>query len=362
MAPENVGSMLDNEYDLFWFKPEGDADGNQWITYNPNTFSLALGKGYLYANSENVTLTFTGTPLDDADEQYAFDGYPVTLEYHDGEFGNWNLIGNPFAVEAQLLDASYGYRAYYSMNADGTDFVAHEGVAEDVIQPMDGVFVEAAEDEEVVAFYPGTGWGGKKVVRSVALNLSQGRGVIDRAIIGFGNAQTMHKLQLNPNHTKVYIPQDGEDYAVVRASEMGEMPVNFKAETSGTYTLSFNAKNVEFNYLHLIDNMTGNDVDLLVNPSYTFDASMTDYASRFKLVFATGDNSNDDNFAFFSNGNFIINNEGEATLQVVDVMGRILSSETINGCASVNVSAAHGVYVLCLINGNNVKTQKVVVE
>ena len=107
--------------------------------------------------------------------------------------------------------------------------------------------------------------------------------------------------------------------------------------------------------------MNGNDVDLLANPSYSFEAKSTDYESRFKLVFATG-NSNDDNFAFYSNGSFVINNEGNATLQVIDVNGRILKSESINGCANVNVNAAQGIYMLRLVNGNDVKVQKVVVR
>jgi hypothetical protein len=38
-------------------------------------------------------------------------------------------------------------------------------------------------------------------------------------------------------------------------------------------------------YLHLIDSLTGADVDLLTEPSYTFDAKTTDDASRFRLVF-----------------------------------------------------------------------------
>ena len=139
------------------------------------------------------------------------------------------------------------------------------------------------------------------------------------------------------------------------------MPVNFKAESNGTYTISFNTENVELGYLHLIDNMNGNDVDLLANPSYSFEAKTTDYESRFKLVFSTG-NSNDDAFAFYSNGSFVINNEGEATLQVIDMNGRILKSESINGCANVDVKAAAGVYVLRLVNGNDVKVQKVVVK
>lgn len=49
-------------------------------------------------------------------------------------------------------------------------------------------------------------------------------------------------------------------------------------------------------------------------------------------------------------------------LQVVDVTGRILSSETINGCASVNIDAAPGVYMIRLSNGDSTKVQKVVVK
>ena len=178
-------------------------------------------------------------------------------------------------------------------------------------------------------------------------------------------------LQFRKGSTQVSIPLEGKDYAVVSAGDQNEMPVSFKAEKNGTYTLSFNTENVEFGYLHLIDNLTGNDVDLLAGAStlrgtsgsatYTFKARTTDYANRFKLVFATG-NANDDSFAFMSDGNLIVNNEGNATLQVIDVNGRILRSESINGSARVNMNTVPGVYMIRLINGDNVKTQKMVVR
>ena len=87
-----------------------------------------------------------------------------------------------------------------------------------------------------------------------------------------------------------------------------------------------------------------------------------DDTNRFKLVFALGTTGIEESFAFFNNGNLVISNEGNATLQVVDVMGRILKSENINGSASVKVDAALGVYMIRLTNGSNVKVQKVVVE
>ena len=119
------------------------------------------------------------------------------------------------------------------------------------------------------------------------------------------------------------------------------------------------------NYLHLIDNMTGANVDLLATPSYTFEASTSDYASRFRLVFSANNATNEnatEPFAFFNGDNWTINNTGEATLQVVDMLGRTLSSETLNGNANVNINQAAGIYMLHLVNGENVRTQKVIVK
>ena len=358
VAPTAVDNMLSNTYDLFYFDQDGDEVGYEWITYKPGNgatdpeFNLVPGKGYLYANSgvagndpNVVTLTFTGWG-------YTGSGQ-VDLIYSeansDPNMWGWNLVGNPFGVEA------YIDRPFYRMNEDGSELKSESETGS--IGVMEGVFVHATQNETMTFTTTSNSKGSM-----VALNLSKDRKVIDRAIVRFGEGKQLPKLQLDKNSTKLYISQDNKDYALVSAEEQGEMPVSFKAEDNGTYNLNFSSENVEFAYLHLIDNMTGTDVDLLQTPSYSFEAKTTDYESRFKLVFATGDNSKEDNFAFFSNGSFVINNEGNATLQVIDVTGRIIKCESINGCANVNMNAAPGVYMLRLINGDNVKVQKVVVR
>ena len=64
--------------------------------------------------------------------------------------------------------------------------------------------------------------GSKPARAGLIANVTSNRGsVVDRAIVRFGNGGTLPKFQLNPNSTKVYIPVDGENYAVVRAEEMG---------------------------------------------------------------------------------------------------------------------------------------------
>ena len=339
---EGTGLNTGN-YDLYEFNQ--NYEGAEWRNYKNNEFeSLYVGEGYLYANEEGINdITFEGTALPTTE-------ITRSLVYNSGfDFTGWNLMGNPFTCVA------YVNRSFHTLNDVGNEVVP---ATSNSIEVMEGIFVVAEGQNETVTF--STTAPGKSA--NLVLNLNNGRNLVDRAIVSFGESSQLRKVQLNPNHTKVYVPQDGVDYAIVNASEMGEMPVSFKAENNGNFTLNFTSENVSFNYLHLIDNMTGADVDLLATPSYSFSAQSTDYANRFKLVFATGNNSNEDNFAFFSNGSFVINNDGEAMLQVVDVMGRIIKSETINGSASVNVNAAPGVYMLRLVNGDNMKVQKVVVR
>ena len=122
-------------------------------------------------------------------------------------------------------------------------------------------------------------------------------------------------------------------------------------------------ENAEVTYLHLIDNKTGADVDLLTKPSYSFEAKTTDYASRFKLVFAQGSSVDDDSFAFMRDGHLVVFGiEGQSTLQLIDMTGRIVSSDAFNGSYDKQLNLVPGVFVIRLVNGENVKSQKIVVK
>ena len=121
---------------------------------------------------------------------------------------------------------------------------------------------------------------------ALTMNLSQNGDRVDMVRIRFGQGQNLAKRSFRENSSKIYMTVSGKDYATVFSTEMmGEMPVNFKAEESGSFTLSFSLEAVNFSYLHLIDTLTGNDIDLLQTPSYRFEASTTDTFNRFKVVF-----------------------------------------------------------------------------
>ena len=337
MIPANEGG----DFDLYYYDQTKELE---WINIKDGNTPLQAGKGYLYAREQGATLTFSGTPITESP-------YEVNLVYDENaDLPGWNLIGNPYATQATLD------KAYYRLNSDGSALNAETESAQ--VNAMEGVFVHTDA--------PGTATftTGSKSSQTVSLNLvrnDRAASLVDRAIVRFDQGGTLPKFMLDPTNTRVYIPQDGEDYAVATCGDDNVMPVSFKAKENGSYTLKVSIDNVEMGYLHLIDNKTGNDIDLLATPNYTFEANSHDYAERFSLVYATTDGLNE-SFAFFNGSNWIIENGGKALLQVVDVTGRVLRSEQISGNAEIDLGNVAGVYVLRLINGNDTKVQKVVVR
>ena len=350
-------------YDLYYY----DEPAHYWRNYKEggmySGFSIAPKKGYLYANGEEngTVLSFTGTL------QPGNANVEKTLEFNTAEdavLAGWNLVGNPFTFNVTLDMPCYTI----SGNAINTEPHAEGSYT---VAPCEGVMVMATGENQSVTFTKASQQAPQpnQLQMTVAQQVMT-RGIAtstvnDKAIVNFNAGSPLEKFVFNIDAAKLYIPQNGKDYAIVSTQGQGEIPVNFKAASDGQYTITVNPEGVEMNYLHLIDNMTGANVDLLASPSYTFTATTHDYESRFRLVFASinGDADGDnETFAFFSNGLLIVTNEGEATLQVVDMTGHILSSQTLHGTESVNVKASAGVYVIRLINGNYVKTQKIVVR
>lgn len=353
--PEAVGGMFDFNFDLYYFDQNSELE---WINYKNedntiNHFNLEAGKGYLYASSENTTLVFTGT---------AYDGDGIVLLDMDasnnptGIFEGWNLVGNPFA------DTAYIDRPFYTMNEDGSEIVTGEG---NKVEPMEGIFVIATEDQETMTFSTEPIQEGGKLM----LNLTGNRGtVIDRAVVSFSSSRNLPKFMLNEGHTKLYIQKDNKGYAVLPASEEEEsMTVNFKASQNGFYTLNANASLVEMEYLNLVDHKTGATVDLLANPTYTFEANTADNTSRFTIQFKSNSNVNTNEMSnpinYRQNGQLtIIGVDGESELQVVDVLGRIINSTKVNGEYNQVLTEKAGVYTIRLITPDKTYTQKIVIE
>ena len=354
-APTMVNNMItETEYDLYQFN-QSAADG-EWQNYKANNFNLTNGQGYLYANAEETNIIFKGTFNEDETKE-------VELAYDaNANLAGWNLVGNPLPVSA------YANRSYYVMNEEGTAIEPVAVSMETTIPACTGVMAKADNVGETVTFSktaPRAEANQGVLQIAVAQADTRSAAMMDKAIVSFNMGDKLEKYVFNKDNAQLYIPRGKNNYAVVSAEKTGEMPLNFEAKKKGTYTITVDTELADMEYLHLIDNLTGDNVDLLTQPAYTFEAKTTDYASRFKLVFfACGDaDGDDDSFAFFNGNVWAIANEGSATLQVVDMLGHVVSSETINGNVTFSTNGfSAGVYMMRLMNGEKVKVQKVVVR
>lgn len=351
IEPSATNGFISGNYDLYYFDQTQELE---WINFEAGAFAIESGKGYLYASEGGTTLQFTGTA-------YSGDGI-VPLVYSEANpstnMHGWNLIGNPFPQDATIN------RACYVMNTNGTELAS--AASGTLIPAMNGVFVKAEAEGESVTFTPSTSGSGTEVAKVVLNVLRDRAATLDRAIVCFDENSTLPKFMLDSNNTKVYIPESGEQFAVVSSARQNSLPVNFKAKESGTYTLSVDINNIEMEYLHLIDNMTGADIDLLQQPNYQFNASTSDYESRFMLAFRaeTGvEEQGQESFCFVNGRSLYFCEDVEgATLSLVDMTGRMVRNESLKGNGVSLDNLSEGVYVVRLAKGNDVKTQKVVVR
>ena len=346
--PTEVEGMLSNEYDLFYF--DESEEGEEWRNYKQDAFNLENGKGYLYANNKDITLAFAGTVPTGTSSS-------VTLNLKGtGTYAGFNLVGNPMSVNITSMNIGDSDCSYYKLDPETGVFA----VSTDPIIVGEAFMVQTESDGATLNLNPAAKGESDFNNDVIRLEVSNNK-YTDVAYLYFGNHLPLTKINhLNDEAPMLYFHNEKADRAVSvmnDRSEVKSVNVNFEAKTTGKYTLSSNTKG-EFSYLHVIDRLTGEDVDMLLEDEYEFMASKNDNANRFIVKFEcseNADNSGNSMFAYQNGNDIIVNGEGE--LQIFDVMGRMVSTQNVNGRETVNVSA-QGVYIFRL-NGT---TQKIVVR
>lgn len=365
------------DFDLYYYKEE-DALWYSYKDHPTNTvFNKKKGYGYLYANSTEKKYQVTGNLIQ---EDLAV---KLTTDCGNVNLRGFTLLGNPYPHDiykgkvggTQTAIGSGDLQSgYYVLNGNSSFISCGFNIA---IRPFQGILVKAtteqknktientwnpAEDDKSRDEY-------KKDI-SVVLDVAGVSGY-DRSYIYFFEGDGLDKIDhLADTVPSLCVSYNDNHYAIAHiAEECHNLDVLFKSNQQDFFTITVKPENGGFKYLHLIDNITGDDIDLLVEPSYKFASSGNDYESRFKLVmYKNNDGCEEhDNFAYISNDDIIITGvEGCATLQVFDVMGRLVNSEIVSGTSGsicrVNKPNSAGVYVLRLIENNNVNAQRIVVE
>ena len=220
----------------------------------------------------------------------------------------------------------------------------------------------------------------------VNLFLTSDKGCSDVCVVEFNRPEWGGATKLRDMYSGnglFYAAHDNGNYAALFATPEAErIPLKFEAkdEAGDTYTIHWNTQNGDFHKLYLVDNITGVQYDMLRNSSYSFSGKKDDYWTRFYITFeVTGldeeqDDEDDDastgsastTFAFFDGSQWVVTNTGQgpATLDLIDLQGRVLHSTTLaEGQARIGLpDVAKGMYLMRMTNQNGMFVQKIVVR
>lgn len=384
------------KWDFYCF----DESNSTWVNYKRNTgdhfdtythdhisfvneTNLVPGRGYLMALQDMTYMQGYGT-LNNANVNAT-----VTCSGH--HVTGCNFIGNPYhayldfeefytANSSNLASASYSVIAdgsYASYAAGGSKNPSqasryihpHQGFIVKVnaagsltFAPKQAVVDQTSPYREAHVDYP--------LVNLFATD-SEGNREIATAELGRpenGGALKIEGMQMGK--CTMSISNQGERYGIAFIEgNPEEVAVHFQATEDGDFTMKWNTYNGTFSYLHLIDNLTGMDIDCLSQSEYKFTASTGDYASRFKLKFEfTGIEESQEasesssSFAFFHQGSLVVN--GQGNLELIDLSGRVLMTKNLGEGQSTLAlpEVPEGLYLLRLADDSNVKTQKIIIK
>lgn len=353
VADMDVNCATTGTYDFFAFNEENTKWLNQKVAAN-NITNFEQGVGYLYANADATVVNYLGTLIGTETEVTK----ALSYDCENNSYKGFNLMGNPFSrnlVAGDIEIDGTPVTTYYTV--EGGNELATKTLATTPIKPGQGFMVQATASSQNLVFNPSSKDRDAAKVGYITIVAGNNENT-DNAFVQVGSGNTLRKMTLSDNSSVVYVMSDGKDYAAANIDALeGSMPICFKANTLGTYTITIETNDVDAEYLHLIDNFTGDDINLLLEPSYSFIASNGDRAERFTLVFRSNGSEGTTNnlFAYQNNNDIIVNGEGE--LQVFDVTGRMVATQHVNGVQTVNVPS-QGVFIFKL----NEKTQKIVVR
>jgi len=336
-----------------------DEETHLWVSFHNTPFGLENGRGYTYVNALDTVLLFEGTLKGSAAP------VEVSLDYHasNGGLAGCNLVGNPLPCNALTN------RSYYALDGKGKSLLAVPASSATAIPPCKGIFMKAESVGEVVSFSKTEDF--QMVENGGYVELSVGKTTaqdvaIDNAIISFNAGDDLGKFLMFEEQPSLFFAKDSKELAIISVDSVDALPLKFKAAENTSYTMKFDQKDLNLNYLHLIDNLSGNNIDLLTTPTYTFTANTSDYASRFRLIFDPHfgvEEYEHQEFAYYADGEIrFIANTHDASLQVIDMTGRVVVSVGGNTRCVPTTGIPTGVYVLRLMDGNSVRVQKIMIE
>lgn len=350
-------------YDLYRYNETTYTWENYKFADN-NSFNNLLenGRGYLYRNAADVNIEYSG--------EVNVDQVDIAVTNNGATLAGFNLIGNPYShdiykgtgtaipnskVSDYVLSTGFYYLTNYGSWQPGTDNST-------AIKPGQGILVEATTAGTItIGNVTSNGSGSKSGNDYLQFVVSNDR-YEDVAYAWFDSGYGLTKIDHRNNEVPMlYIAQNNQNYAIATMDDNTRLfALDFQAMTMERYTLKMKANGM-FNYVHVFDRLTGEDVDMLAG-DYSFVGTPNDRNDRFvvSLDNNAGPSTNTEAFAYQNGSDIIVQGEGE--LQIIDITGRMVMQTHINGVQMISTSSLqNGVYIFRLIDAE-VKTQKIVVK
>ena len=268
------GTMIGNKFDLYAYNEDADLEWNNYKAHTTD-FVMASGSGYLYAHKPNVTLRMSGVLSNGSSAETIDLSYGNNTEVLKG----FNLLGNPKAHEITYTttDAvSDGY--YYIDNGSAWTYTTSNTV------PVGrGFLVKANAENQSVILNPQGRGENADIGQYLCLGIGE-----DKIFIKLSDGISMPLVDLNGEHAPFYLLRDRQPYIMLVRNGAASLDLCYEVRHAGRQTLVAQTEGLGLDYLHLIDRLTGADIDLLTTPVYTFEAHPTDHEARFVLLFTKG--------------------------------------------------------------------------
>lgn len=380
-----------------------------WVWYQG---SLSPMKGYdAYLDASDINVDYTAT-----NSTFLNTGtftVPITLtNVTDGEIEEhkgWNLIGNPYASPVDWLeeggwDKSYINDAKYIWNPDADNYTIFLGGSAPLginggtqfIPSNQGFWVQAITNgnlsinnssrKGIATATPDYYKNGDYSYPIISLS-TYSNSLEDETVIRFidesSNEFDINYDALKLNSASMVLPQistsinelDMAINSLPILTDGIEIPLNFYCGTNGHYCIELNeTSNLNVNdKIYLFDKIDKETVDLSLEEKYCFNHITNNLNKRFTIIInpTQGQLTSiklESPYLVFSHQNTInitklINEDANATVQVLNIMGQIICTKPLNQTTEkLIINAKPSYYIVRIITRNSQYNHKVFIQ
>ena len=347
-------------YDLYRY--DGSNTKEEWRNYkdqsNGNYFGTTFESGVAYlASYESLKFaTLTGS-------LNASNTFHKDLEYSNKELENFYLIGNPFSFDMDMNSVSYNnlVEGYAVVNNDGgyDYYGASSSNGAGTVKVGDGFFVKAINENPSLSYEKLRGDSQKRnAINSLNVIVTSNAGRDNVVINLSGEKEGFPKMKnFNEKIAKVFVSENDVRYGIYNCdAETEQIDVFFETKQMDNYTISVEADG-KFESVILVDCASGVETNVLLE-DYSFMSSSQRFVLKIRQQSKV---DNQSHFAYMSGNELII--EAQGLIQIFDVMGRIhYSDEMTDDKNRIDLSSyMSGTYMVRVVDGDNVRTEKIVV-